>query len=818
MLVNTIILKNKTLPNKEEFTSLIDKNILLQVFAATMDKVYLQNVLDILVSLLPKANIIGSSSDEVIAEDGILANENIVISILGFDNTTIKTSLMQSNTDDTPSTLVKNVIEKNTKLLISFCDAASINGEVYLDEIYSTCSHIPIAGGVAATPTFADTFVIESNNIINSGAVIASLNSDKLHVAIDNSFGWKPVGRKFTITKAESNCVMQIDDFTPLSLFKKYLGNKVANHMQELGSAFPLIIKRDGMSIARGILALDGESFIVSGNVKVGDDVYMGYGDSEVVLEQNNMHHKLLEQKPEVILNYYCEGRKIFLPRNFVEYEHKLLNSIAPTVGMFTLGEFYTDTNYQLLNFSSTIVALKESNKKDNTLRVSKIEVPAMDKLNLISEGLFNFINVRSKELSELAFYDELTGLANKHYFTNTLEYNLNTSKNNLHQGSIFLVDLDDFKKINETAGHHIGDEILKSIAKLLTTELDDSCMTFRFGGDEFIIISKNYDNTSELAKKIMKIINTKIEIANRKYYLNSSIGITFYSKENATINELIKQVDIAMYHSKNAGKNKFSIYDYSMGEKAKYDYTIEQELRIAIKNKELVLHYQPQYNMRTNEIIAAEALVRWNHPTKGLLFPDTFIEIAEKSNLILPLGELVLDMALEFKSKTPKLKKIAVNVSPKQFNDKLLFIIFSKLEKYNLQPSSLEIEMTESLSMNEDSDIIDILNSLSQVGIQISIDDFGTGYSSLSYLKRMPINVLKIDRSFIMDIPEDKNDVALTKTIIAMAKALEFDIVAEGIETKEQVDFLLKEDNIVAQGYFYSKPISEDEFIKLLK
>ncbi len=818
MLINNIILKNKSMPTKENFISVNSQNILIQVIAATMDTNYLQDVLDELVKLAPLAKIIGSSSDEAICNDEILSNEQIVISILSFDSTTILTSFIKTQTNNTATSLADNVMEKNTKLLISFSDASSINGELFLDEIYEKYPNIPISGGVAATPTFSDTFVIESNNIIENGAVMASLNSDTLDVYIDNSFGWDAIGKMFTITKADANCVMQIDTFTPLELFKKYLGKKIVEALPGVGSSFPLIIKRKSDLIARGILALDGENFIVSGNVKVGDSVYIGYGDPKKVLHQNKMNHNLIQKNPEVILNYYCVGRRTFLPHDFVEYEVKVLNSIAPTVGMFTLGEFYTGNEHNLLNFSSTVVALKEKNTDKKVTKPKAIEIPHRKNLGLVSDGLFNFINVRSKELSELAFYDELTGLPNKNYFTDTLEYNLHTANINGLQGAIFFIDLDDFKKINETAGHYIGDKILKHIAKTLDAKLDDSSMIFRFGGDEFVVISKDADQASSLAFNIMKIINSEMEIESRKYYLNSSVGITFYSAENSDIHELIKQADIAMYYSKNSGKNKYTIYDNSMGTKAKNDYKIERELREAIKNKEFVLHYQPQYNMKTNEIVSAEALLRWNHPTHGLLFPDSFIEISENSNLIIPIGELVLDMALEFKSTTQKLKKIAVNISPKQFNDKLLDTVFQKLKKYSVEASSLEMEITESLSMNEDADIMNILISLNKLGVLLSIDDFGTGYSSLSYLKRMPINILKIDRSFIMDIPNDKNDVTITKTIIAMAKALEFDIVAEGIETQEQVDFLLKEDNIIAQGYFYSKPVPEDEFLKLLE
>ena len=294
------------------------------------------------------------------------------------------TSFIKTQTNNTATSLADNVMEKNTKLLISFSDASSINGELFLDEIYEKYPNIPISGGVAATPTFSDTFVIESNNIIENGAVMASLNSDTLDVYIDNSFGWDAIGKMFTITKADANCVMQIDTFTPLELFKKYLGKKIVEALPGVGSSFPLIIKRKSDLIARGILALDGENFIVSGNVKVGDSVYIGYGDPKKVLHQNKMNHNLIQKNPEVILNYYCVGRRTFLPHDFVEYEVKVLNSIAPTVGMFTLGEFYTGNEHNLLNFSSTVVALKEKNTDKKVTKPKAIEIPHRKNLGLV--------------------------------------------------------------------------------------------------------------------------------------------------------------------------------------------------------------------------------------------------------------------------------------------------------------------------------------------------------------------------------------------------------------------------------------------------
>ena len=816
----TLVFTDDSVPVEGHFDIGGGSDLLFVVIAATERMGHLRNVLDALKRLYPKAKTVGASSDEVIVPEGILKNGVVAVTALLFKETTVDTVHVSSCFDVTEK--VEKFLNTKTKVMISFSEAASVNGELFLDELSKISGSIPITGGVAATPTFQNTFVIEDGKIYDSGAVIAFLNSKSLRVYVDYSFGWQAVGRSFKITEAEGNRVVSVSGVSPARLFRRYLGDDVVAAMPGIGSAFPFIVRRDNMLIARGIIGVEGESFIVSGNIRVGDEVYIGYGNPYSVLQQNGLHKRLVRKipDPDAILSFYCEGRKHFLPRSVVEYEERVLNSIAPTCGMFTLGEFYGKGRMDFLNFSSTVVALKEGEPGGGRV-LDFPKPPKLRDLELVSEGLFHFIDVRVKELENLAYYDELTGLPNRNLFSGILQKSIADVSSKNRSGALFFIDIDNFKNINETAGHSEGDEVLKEVAKRLKEGLGKKRTLCRLGGDEFVIVAEDMEDraeTADFAEEILHRLKERIEFGAHGYHLTASVGITFFSKENSDVGEILKQADIAMYRSKRGGKNRWSIYLESMGQDAMERYRIEQELRAAIKNRELVLHYQPQYDIRTGRIVSVEALVRWNHPERGMLFPDSFIEVAESSGLIVPLGELVLDMALEFLSGCSCIERVAVNISSKQFNDADFFSILMRLlQKHAVDPHNLELEMTESVVMDDDSETTDLLFSLAAEGIKLSIDDFGTGYSSLSYLKRMPISTLKIDRSFVMDIPKDESDVAIVKSIVAMARALGLNLVAEGIETKEQAEFFKKEGAVVAQGYFYSKPVEAQKVLELI-
>ncbi len=809
------------IPEKDTFNLPRGSDTLFLVFAATQDTAYLQKVLKALKSIEPSAKIIGASSDEAIVPGKIVDNGAVAVTALSFVETTIQSRVLSSCEDVAEK--ADTLLHEDTKLLIAFSDAASVNGDLFLEALHGISPNTPVAGGVAATPTFRDTFVIEDDRIIERGAVVASFNSKNLEVYTDYSFGWQAAGRSFKITEAEGNKVVSISGISPVDLFTRYLGKDVVEAMPGVGSAFPLMIRRNERMIARGIIGIEGKSFIVSGNVRVDDEVYIGYGNQYTILRENGIHKRVLDAlpNPDAIFNFYCEGRKLFLVRSIVEYEEELLNCVAPVSGMFTLGEFYGSESTDLLNFSSTVVALREG-KSVKTEAVEFPKPPKLDEFGLIAEGLFRFIDIRAQELKSLAYYDELTGLPNKNLFGRILEKSIATVSRHGRSGALFFIDIDNFKDINDTAGHKEGDAVLHLVAQRLEKGLQKGERLCRFGGDEFVIVAENRgegSETAELAEEILQKLKERIQVGLRSYHLTASIGITLFSKENRDREEILKQADIAMYRSKKLGKNRWTLYMESMGRHALQRYRTEQELRNAIEHRDLLLHYQPQYDMKTGHIVSMEALVRWQHPERGLLYPDSFIEVAEATGLIIPLGELVLDMALEFAAGCADVERVAVNISSVQFNDASFFsTVMRLLQKHGVDPHSLELEMTESIVMDDESETTELLFALAKEGIRLSIDDFGKGYSSLSYLKRMPIDTLKIDRSFVMDIPKNSSDTAIVKSMVAMAKALDLKVVAEGIETSEQVEFFKEEGDIVAQGYFYSKPLPPDIAKELLQ
>lgn len=818
--VETKVFVEGEMPAKEMLAGYEELSTLIIVYAATQNLEWLSSLLKTFHEIAPHSKIVGSSTDEALSVDAIVGNGNIVVTAVGFEDTAIAVAAGEGRVDG--AVLASKVVEKDTRLLLAFSDAATINGESFLEQMAEVSAEVIVAGGVAATPTFSNTFVIESDRIISSGAVVISLSSSRLKVHNGYSFGWRPVGRPLKITEAEDNRVLSICDVSPVKIFSRYLGKEVVAAMPGLGSAFPIMIKREKMLIARGIIAVDGDSFIVSGSVRKGDEAYIGYGDINTIVNSIDIREEILEAipSPELILNFYCMGRKHFLNRNVIEYEKRLLDSIAPTVGMFTLGEYYGRERLDLLNFSSTVVALSE-NSFAQKREILHIPPPERDRIGLVAEGLFKFIEVRAAELEHLAYYDELTGLPNRAKFSKILEKAISRLNSDSYIGAILFIDLDNFKNINDTAGHKEGDTVLKLISERLKRVLEDGMRLCRFGGDEFVIVVNKREEKFDIgsfADNLLESLKEIVEIGVHSYHLTASIGITLFSKENCDMDELMKQADIAMYRSKKLGKNRWSIYTESMGLEATESYRLQRELRSGIEKREFVLHYQPQYDMESGKIVSLEALVRWNHPQRGLLYPDTFIEIAESSGLIVPFGEVVLDMALKFLSECRCVDRIAVNISSKQFNDAGFFSMVTRLlKKYGLKPENLELEMTESVVMEDDRETTELLYKLASEGVTLSIDDFGTGYSSLGYLKRMPIATLKIDRSFVADIPADESSVAIVKSIVAMAKALDLKLVAEGIETLEQVEFFRKERGVVAQGYFYSKPLPPAKIRRLL-
>lgn len=435
-------------------------------------------------------------------------------------------------------------------------------------------------------------------------------------------------------------------------------------------------------------------------------------------------------------------------------------------------------------------------------------------------------LKMQKKELNYQANHDVLTKLPNRMLFQDRLSQTILTSIRNQEKFALLFIDLDQFKKINDSLGHHIGDEVLIEASIRLKSVLREEDTLARLGGDEFTIIIKDVKNiqgASIVAQKIINIMKESIRIKSHTLFISSSIGISMFPDDSKTEENLIKYADTAMYKAKDEGRDNFQFYSADMTNQAFERVILESSLLIAIKEEQFVVYYQPQINAKTNTITGMEALVRWIHPQIGMIEPAQFISIAEESGLIVDIDIIVMKQAMEqfalwhAQDLNPGL--LSLNLAMKLLNkDEYISMLLNVMNSINFQAKWLEVEVTEGQIMQNPNRSIKKLEELSSLGIEIAIDDFGTGYSSLAYLKKLPLDKLKIDQSFIRDIPRDEDDVAITKAIIALGTSLNLSIIAEGVETLDQKEFLMQNNCHNIQGYFYAKPMPANEITELLK
>jgi diguanylate cyclase (GGDEF)-like protein len=441
-------------------------------------------------------------------------------------------------------------------------------------------------------------------------------------------------------------------------------------------------------------------------------------------------------------------------------------------------------------------------------------------------------------KIYNLAYYDELTELPNRELFSQSLERTIKTAKRDAQQFAVLFVDLDRFKRINDTLGHTIGDELLKDVADRLAkcTRSTDSVAHLdptasgniklaRLGGDEFVI--KLYGVSSEdsvavVATRIIDALTPPFTCAGHQFVVTPSIGIAMYPQDGKTGEELLMNADSAMYRAKAVGRNNFKFYSETMRTKSLHRLDLENLIRTAIEEQQFELHYQPKVDARTFRLVGAEALLRWNHPERGAIAPDDFIPIAEETGLIIPIGQWVLTEAckqVKIWSASPVgAVPVSVNISSHQFRDNgLVRDVLDAVRNAGISASQLELEITESFLLQDVDKTLLELKALKEAGVSLSIDDFGTGYSSLSYLKRFPIDTIKIDRSFVQDLHHDTDDAAICAAILAMSQQLGLNVVAEGVETREQLEFLRKHNCNHIQGYICSKPLPAADFFALL-
>ncbi|MRW92867.1 EAL domain-containing protein [Duganella sp. FT80W] len=429
------------------------------------------------------------------------------------------------------------------------------------------------------------------------------------------------------------------------------------------------------------------------------------------------------------------------------------------------------------------------------------------------------------QRIQHIAHHDVLTGLPNRMLLQDRLSQAVALANRSGNSLWVMLIDLDRFKFVNDSMGHKAGDQLLKTVAHRLQESVRDSDTVARLSGDEFVAVLTEYPDQAlspDVAQRIMQAVTQPVMLEGKEFFVTCSIGVAVYGSDGSSAQRLIEHADIAMYRAKKLGRNNTQFYEPTMNEEARERLRIESALRNALERREFVLHYQPQVDLQSGRVVGMEALLRWQHPELGMVAPQRFIGLAEETGMIVEIGAWVLRTACaqarQWQDAGHGALRVAVNLSPRQFSEpQLVNAITEVLEHTGLPPACLDIELTEGLFMHDVTQAVELLHKLKSLGLALSIDDFGTGYSSFSYLRHFPIDVLKIDRSFISDINED-DEAAIVVSIIALAHNLKLRVIAEGVETETQVNYLRRHGCDEIQGYYFSRPLPVEEFEQLLR
>ncbi len=492
---------------------------------------------------------------------------------------------------------------------------------------------------------------------------------------------------------------------------------------------------------------------------------------------------------------------------------------------------------------TAPIVALSKASEQVSRLGdySVRVEVPAsadVGTLALAFNNMLDRIEKRERELEteiaerrrvearldRLAHFDPVTLLHNRHYFNDRLEAAVLRSRQTNQRAVLMFIDLDNFKTVNDTLGHVIGDELLRLVARQLSAELRQDDVIARIGGDEFAILLENVHDPATapaVAARCLATLGKPMLVHGHDIRIGASIGISSCPNDAQDMHTMLKYADTAMYYAKNNGKNAYRLFTPDMQDNAQKRFTLDNNLRRALERNEFLLHYQPQVDLHSGAIIGAEALVRWCHPELGLVSPADFIPLAEESGLIVPIGAWVIRQAChELKQwhDAGHRVRMSINLSGRQLKEPgMVASILATLDDTGIDAHAIVLELTESMLMDASPAVVERLHLLKRAGIELALDDFGTGYSSMSYLKTLPIGSLKIDQTFVRDLPDDAEDAAITKAIIAMARSLRMNVVAEGIETEEQSQFLRENGCDKAQGYLYSRPVPATQMRQML-
>ncbi|HHJ1299692.1 TPA: EAL domain-containing protein [Pseudomonas sp. H2] len=521
-----------------------------------------------------------------------------------------------------------------------------------------------------------------------------------------------------------------------------------------------------------------------------------------------------------------------FRLRRHTPYVRQIRGLAAVIMGVAIVGMHYTGmaaANFPAGNFCGALGGGLQGDGLVYLVLITTLAVLAVALLTSVLDArleartaeLARSLTLANQELTQLTLHDTLTDLPNRTLLADRIEQAIGKVAEQGGCFALMFIDLDGFKPVNDAFGHHVGDLLLKAVAGRLRGHLHSQDTLARIGGDEFVLLVelREPNDAMDVAVKQVNLVSRPFRVAEHDLQLTASLGIVLYPGNGLDQHELLRNADAAMYHAKSAGKNGYSFFDVSMNSNARQQLQLLQDLRQALEQGQFRLHYQPKFDAQACQPIGAEALLRWEHPQQGLLLPDRFIGLAEKTGLIIPIGEWVLDEACrqmrQWLDQGHLGWRMAVNLSAIQFcHAGLVESVARALSENGLPANCLTLEITETTAMHDADASLTVLQRLSDMGVDLSIDDFGTGYSSLMYLKRLPANELKIDRGFVRDLEQDSDDAAIVSAIVALGQALGLRIVAEGVETDKQQDFLTRLGCDSLQGYLLGQPVPAEQFM----
>lgn len=811
-------ISKKQIPNSQ--------SVLIQIFTSNFDKDFITALTQNISFLLPNAQIMGSTSSGEI-DGAAITQKQTLINFTIFKSSWCKVYEQGGNFDCfADAKIAKSIDKEDLKAVITFASGLEINGERYIKTFEKENLNVVIAGGLAGDcAEFNKTYAFSKNKIYSRGAVAVSLHGKELHAHNACSFGWEAIGRQLSVTKAVDNKIYEINHKPISEIYKNYLGSDIIEFLPEAGLEFPLIIQKNGLSLARFVTAINQDHFTFNAQISQGEKVYFGFANIEQILEQKDKIAQQISSKPlEAIFAYSCLARKKLLGQ-MCQMELEPLNTLAHVSGFFTNSEFYHHKNrsYEMLNHNLTLLCLSEDDSKvqpyfqkdcllktqnDRTIKaLSKFIGQTSRQLNILNQELSYTVDKKTsqlrksnKNLLKQVYYDDLTGLGNRTLLMKTI-------KNKQSSYGLILIDVNNFKDINDLYGVISGDEVLKEVGRIVDNLVDNkNFLPFRVSGDEFAVICKekvDKQSVFELINTISQTIKKTVFKANVQsqtvdIYLNVAMGLAYKSEG------LFEHANLALVKAKQESATYVEyLHSLELEKNIQANISWSNKIRIAIENDKIIPYFQPIFT--NGEANKYETLMRLIDEDGKVISPFFFLDIAKKSGDYLKLTEIIVEKAC--KTFADKDEKFSINLTYEDMiDDNCCIFIRNTIKKYNVA-HKLIVEIVESEYIKNFEKVNLFLNELKSMGAEIAIDDFGSGYANFSYLLKLRPQYIKIDGSIMKNIDSDTNSLMIAETITLFTKKMGAKTVGEFIHSQEVLEKAIDIGIDSFQGFLLGEP-----------